>query len=117
MVDGKILITKRPAKAHMGGYWEFPGGKVSNGESHTASLDRELLEETNLIVKVGTLFKEIYHEYEDRNIRLFFYNSTILSGDPLPLGCDEIKWIPANEISKYNFPPADTDLLKDLPFN
>jgi len=101
----------------MGGFWEFPGGKVSNGESHAAALERELLEETNLIIDVGTLFKEVYHEYEDRNIRLFFYNSAVLSGDPLPLGCDEIRWIPANEFSKYDFPPADAELLKDLSAN
>jgi len=101
----------------MGGFWEFPGGKVSDGESHTVALKRELLEETNLIVKVGKLFKEIYHEYDDRIIHLFFYNSTIMSGDPLPLECDEIKWISANELSKYDFPPADAELLKILLAN
>jgi len=116
-VDGRYLITKRPANTHMGGFWEFPGGKISDGESHSVALKREMLEETNLIVEVGNLFKEIYHEYDDRNIHLFFYNSSILSGDPLPLECDEIKWIPANEFSRYNFPPADTELLKFLTAN
>ncbi|MCH8929048.1 MAG: (deoxy)nucleoside triphosphate pyrophosphohydrolase [Candidatus Marinimicrobia bacterium] len=116
-MDGKYLITKRPTKSHLGGFWEFPGGKVKEGESYTVALAREILEETNLTVEVGDLFHEIFHEYEDRNIRLLFYNSTILSGDPLPLECDEIKWISKNEFPTYNFPPADAELVKLLSAN
>ena len=113
-LDGKYLITKRPAKTHMGGFWEFPGGRVKDGESYTVALERELLEETNLKIKVGDLFQDISHEYEDRIIHLLFYNSIITSGKPLPLECDEIKWISPNEFFNYQFPPADGKLVNLL---
>jgi len=113
-VNGKYLITKRPANSHLGGYWEFPGGKVKEGESYTAALEREMLEETNLTIEVGDLFRDISYEYEDRIINLLFYESIILSGEPKALECEEIKWIAPGEFFNHEFPPADTELVNLL---
>ena len=113
-VNGKYLITKRPANSHLGGYWEFPGGKVKEGESYTAALEREMLEETNLTIEVGDLFRDISYEYEDRIINLLFYESIIVSGKPKALECEEIKWISPGEFFNYEFPPADTELVNLL---
>ena len=98
----------------MGGYWEFPGGKVKEGESYTDALRRELIEETNLTVKVGDIFRDFSFEYEDRIINLLFYESIILSGEPIALECEEIKWISPSEFRNYDFPPADTELVNLL---
>lgn len=113
-VDGKYLIAKRRANSHLGGYWEFPGGKVKEGESYIAALEREMLEETNLTVEVGDLFRDISYEYEDRIINLLFYESIILSGEPMALECEKIKWISPGEFLNYEFPPADTELVNLL---
>jgi mutator protein MutT len=67
--DGKILITQRLAEAHLGGLWEFPGGKRERGETYPQCLRRELREELGIEVRVGELVEDVTHPYPARSRR------------------------------------------------
>src|ERR1700729_3548186 len=79
--DGRLLITQRLADDTLGGYWEFPGGKVDPGEELGAALARELREEIGVEAEIGAEIHHIVHAYPDRDVRLYFYDVRILSGE------------------------------------
>src|SRR5215472_8837919 len=85
--DGKLLITRRHDDAHLGGLWEFPGGKREANESFEECLARELREELEIEVTVGELIETITHEYADKTVCLRFYRCAWRQGEPLTLGC------------------------------
>jgi 8-oxo-dGTP diphosphatase len=111
---GQLLITRRHADAHLGGLWEFPGGKREPGESFEACLAREIREELGVEISVGELFEEIVHAYPGKSVRLKFFSCTLLAGEPLPLDCAAVRWIARNELRDFDFPAADAQLLKRL---
>lgn len=111
---GKLLITQRPTDAHLGGLWEFPGGKREPGESFEACLVRELREELGMEVAVGELVESITHDYPDKSVHLRFFRCRWLSKEPQPLGCLALKWVASAELAHYEFPAADTRLLERL---
>src|ERR1700757_2300293 len=82
--DDCFLVTRRQDGVHLAGMWEFPGGKVANGESHAAALRREMIEELDTDVAVGELVLESSHAYPDRIVTLFFYRCDLL-GMPRPM--------------------------------
>lgn len=112
--NGQLLITRRRAKAHQGGLWEFPGGKRESGESFEACLVRELREELGIEVRVGELLEDITHHYADKPVRLRFFVCGLTSGEPSALGCDAVEWVTADSLSHYSFPAADARLLELL---
>ncbi len=112
--DGKILITQRHANSHLGGLWEFPGGKREPGETFEQCLVREIREELGLEISVGELFEEIVHAYLEKSIRLKFFICKILSGEPQPLDCAAVKWVTKSELTAFDFPAADARLLEKL---
>ena len=71
--DNKIFICRRKVEKALGGYWEFPVGKVELNESHEDSLERELREELDMEVNVGAFFKSVEHDYDDFSIELIAY--------------------------------------------
>jgi 8-oxo-dGTP diphosphatase len=112
--DGRVLLTRRPDDRHMGGLWEFPGGKVDPGESPTQALARELVEELDLAVEVGTPITFAVHEEPGLRILLLFYAATILSGTPRSLDGQELSWVEVGELASYPTPPADAQLVERL---
>jgi mutator protein MutT len=111
---GKLLIAQRFKEAHVGGLWEFPGGKREPNESFEQCLQRELREELGIDVQVRQLVEEIAHEYPDRRVLLRFYHCAVEKGEPAAFGCAACRWITAAELSQFEFPPADAKLLKTL---
>ena len=111
---GKLLITQRPTESHLGGLWEFPGGKREPDETFEQCLVRELREELGVKAKVGQLFEEITHAYADKTVHLKFFLCELLEGEPQPLGCAAIKWIGKSQLADYDFPAADARLLDKL---
>ena len=111
---GKLLITQRHAKSHLGGLWEFPGGKREAGESFEQCLIREIREELGVEICVGKLFEEILHDYPEKSVRLKFFICQLLSGEPQPLDCAAVKWISHDELMGHEFPAADARLLEKL---
>jgi len=111
--DGAFLVTRRQKGVHLAGLWEFPGGKIDEGETHTAALIREIREELDAEVTVGDLFFHITHAYDDRTVALYFYRCR-LRGTPRPLLGQEMRWVPRADLATLGFPPADEELIRLL---
>jgi mutator protein MutT len=112
--EGKLLITQRYPKAHLGGLWEFPGGKREPDETFKQCLVRELREELGIEVTVGDLVESLTHEYPEKTVHLRFYRCRWKQHEPQPLGCPAFKWITAAKLQDYSFPAADARLLQKL---
>jgi len=112
--DGRYLVAKRKNDVHLGGFWEFPGGKLEAGESLEACLRRELREELGIEVAAPELLHVTRHHYEDRSVELHFFRCSIAAGEARPLDCDGIRWVLAEELGDLQFPPADQSFIKTL---
>ncbi|HWI57618.1 MAG TPA: 8-oxo-dGTP diphosphatase MutT [Bacillota bacterium] len=111
---GKLLITQRLAGAHLGGLWEFPGGKREPGETFEVCLARELREELGIEVAVGELVESLTHAYPEKTVHLKFFRCRWLQHEPQALDCSAFKWVRATELLDYAFPAADAQLLEKL---
>jgi len=112
--DHNYLITKRPAGVHLGGLWEFPGGKRETGESLEECLQRELKEELGIDIAPGAPFHIIRHEYPEKVVELHFFCCTLLSGEPQALGCEAWRWVAVTDLPNFEFPPADRPIIEML---
>lgn len=113
--DGnKFLICQRPANKARGLLWEFVGGKVEKGETKEQALIRECQEELAIPVESHEVFTEVTHEYSDIIVHLTLFNCTILRGQPQLLEHNDMAWITPNEISNYDFCPADRVILEKI---
>jgi mutator protein MutT len=110
---GHFLVTRRLEGVHLGGLWEFPGGKTFDEESHETALRREIREELDADVEVQDLIHATTHEYEDRVVHLFFYRCT-MTGAPRPLLGQAMRWVAPGDLASLEFPPADAELIRLL---
>jgi 8-oxo-dGTP diphosphatase len=111
--DGAFLVTRRLEGVHLEGFWEFPGGKCEPGESHTACIKREILEELGTGVRVGPEIFAVQHEYPERIVELHFF-ACELAGEPVALLRQEMRWVRRDELGTLEFPPADAELIERL---
>jgi mutator protein MutT len=111
--EDRFLVTRRQHGVHLAGFWEFPGGKVANGESHSAALCREIHEELDVEIVVRNLVLETSHQYPDRVVTLFFYRCDLI-GSPRPMIGQEMAWVARSELGSLTFPPADDELIRRL---
>lgn len=111
---GRYLIARRKPRAHLAGLWEFPGGKRLADESLEDCLRRELREELGIEISAPALVMTLPYEYPDRTVELHFFHCTIEKGEPQAIGCDEIRWVAPDELSRFEFPPADRSLIEAL---
>lgn len=112
--DGKYLITQRRFDDHLGGIWEFPGGKKSPAESDEGCVARELSEELGITVKVGDHIETIRYAYPDRKLELRFYSCSLTSGEPKAVEVQDFRWVNPAELIYYQFPKADRDLVERM---
>jgi 8-oxo-dGTP diphosphatase len=112
--DGRWLITQRLAKSELGGYWEFPGGKVEAGEDRRAALRRELKEELGIETEIGAEIHRNVHTYPDREVHLYFFQVCLLAGAPQKLEVADFRWVTIEELRLYPFPEANFPLLQQL---
>lgn len=110
----KFMIARRPAHKARGGLFEFVGGKTEPGETKEEALIRECREELDITVEPADVYMEVDHVYPDITIHLTLFNCTIKEGTPKLLEHSELLWIGVDEIDKYDFCPADEDILKKL---
>lgn len=111
---GRYLITRRKAGVHLGGFWEFPGGKREPGESLEDCLRREVREELGVEITDPTLFRVIRHDYPEKSVELHFFRCSILEGQARPLGCDDFRWVAPEYLASVELPPADRPLIEAL---
>ena len=112
--EGKLLITQRQVDAHLGGLWEFPGGKREPGETFEACLIRELREELGIEIIVCEILESLTHDYPEQSVHLKFFRCEWQQHEPQTLGCADFKWIGPAELDQYPFPAADARLLEVL---
>ena len=107
MEQGKLLITQRKKEAPHGFLWEFPGGKMQEGEEPRGALRRELMEELDVEVNVGELFDAVFYSYPEYPILLLVYRCQIEKGSLKPIGCHDLRWVTLKEFRTLPMPPAD----------
>lgn len=114
--DDRVLICRRPEGKSLAGLWEFPGGKVEDGESPEAALVRELKEELGITVCESCLspFTFASHTYEKFHLLMPLYLCRKWEGEITPVEHPEIAWARANRLQSYPMPPADTPIIPFL---
>jgi mutator protein MutT len=112
--DGRVLIARRPEGTHLAGLWEFPGGKVEDGETPAQCLVRELREEVGIEIAVGEPYERLEFVYPERRVRIYPFECRLLAGTPSPIGCAELRWVTPAELADYEFPPANATLLAKI---
>ena len=105
--EGKLLAAKRKSSSKLGGYWEFPGGKIESNESPKEALERELDEELNISVYIGEEICTVQHKYDFATIELTTFHCTYVSGELILNDHDEVRWLPVAELSSLEWAPAD----------
>jgi len=112
--QSKVLITLRPEDKRLGGYWEFPGGKIEIGESPQIALVRELREELDIEIEVGTLIETVHHCYEWGNVVILAYLCTWKSGVIKHLEVADHRWVAAANLLDYDILAADQPIIEKL---
>ncbi|MFZ5644300.1 MAG: 8-oxo-dGTP diphosphatase MutT [Bacillota bacterium] len=104
---GSVLITQRKKDVSQGLKWEFPGGKLEDGEAPEECIVREIKEELNIEIEVNRIIKAVNHRYSERNILLLAYLCRQVGGVPMTLDCESFSWVPVRELMKYDLAEAD----------
>ena len=110
----KVLITLRPEDKRLGGYWEFPGGKIEAGESPQFALVRELHEELDIEIVVGALLETVDHHYEWGTVRIFAYLCTWERGEIKHLEVADHCWVAPENLLNYDILAADQPIIEKL---
>ena len=110
---GKYLICQRAPGTHLGGYWEFPGGKREPGESWEACLRRELREELGVKLRNVRPFTSLRYRYPTRLIAFKVFRCSIV-GSSKALQIKKFQWVFVTQLRRYRFPPADRKLIERL---
>ncbi len=109
--NGRILITQRKPEGHLGGLWEFPGGKVRENETAEQACIREIKEEVNLDVAVDSFLTRIKHAYTHFKIVMDIFNCTFVSGYLKLNGPVDYRWVTVKQLDLYPFPGADRKFM------
>lgn len=115
-IDGRILLAQRPEGKSMAGLWEFPGGKVEEGETPEAALIRELQEELGINTWQSCLAPLTFasHSYDDFHLLMPLFACRKWEGTPRPQEGQTLKWAKTSELRDYPMPPADIPLISML---
>jgi len=112
-VDGRILLAQRPKGKSMAGLWEFPGGKVEQGETPEYALIRELNEELGIMTGVDCLQPVTFasHSYDDFHLLMPLFACRTWKGSPQGQEGQDLKWVHKSDLKNYPMPPADIPLI------
>ncbi len=115
-VDGRVLLAQRPAGKSMAGLWEFPGGKIEEGETPEAALIRELEEEIGIDTWESCLAPIAFasHSYEKFHLLMPLFACRKWQGVPRAREGQTLKWVRVNDLKSYPMPPADIPLIPIL---
>lgn len=105
--DGKILCAQRGPSGSLAGMWEFPGGKIEPGETAREALEREITEELECQVSVGTEVTTTRHEYDFGVVTLTTFYCELTDGTPNLTEHSEVRWLAPHDLRTLNWAPAD----------
>lgn len=111
---GQLLIARKKAGKPQAGLWEFPGGKLEEGETPIDCLKRELLEEMQIAIEPYAYFGTNDHRYGEKHIRLIAYKARFISGNMKLTDHDEVRWVERDKLGEYIFAPADVTFVNML---
>lgn len=113
--DGRVLIGQRLRNGRHPLKWEFPGGKVEDGETPRQALARELREELEIQAEIGVELARYQHSYPSgRSVDLLFFHIADFCGDPLPRAYERIEWTPLETLPSIDFLEGDLDFVRRL---
>lgn len=115
--DGCVLLGRRPPHARLGGRWEFPGGKVEEGETPEECLVRELREELRITIEIVGPFLETHHHYDHGSFQILCFRAEWVAGDLELQVHDRVEWVRLSDIGKYSLLPADVPIGLALQFS
>ncbi len=112
IANGRILLTRRKAGENLAGCWEFPGGKMEEGETLQSCLERELREELGLLTRVGEILAESEHVNERGSFKLIALKTEIIGGQLKLTVHDRAEWVSPGDLKKYPLAPADIPIAE-----
>lgn len=112
--DGRIMLCQRKPNGHNALKWEFAGGKLEPGETGERALERELREELGIETRTGVLFDAIEVCEDGRSLRVQFYFTELISGQPQPLDCNAVVWVDPKTLLSYDLAPTDAVVAAKL---
>ncbi len=108
--DGRVFVTARGYGEYKG-WWEFPGGKIENGESAEEALVREIKEELTAEISVGGLIKTVEYDYPDFHLSMDCFWSEVVSGELVLKEAEDARWLAKEELYSVKWLPADLELI------
>ena len=111
---GRVLIAERLGGGPFHGLWEFPGGKIIDGEPAGDALHRELHEELGIRVHESSSFMQLYHEYPDRTVSIEFFLVNDWNDDPQGLEGQRLEWVLPDDLDPDKLLPADLPVIEKL---
>ncbi|WP_455158480.1 (deoxy)nucleoside triphosphate pyrophosphohydrolase [Streptococcus sp.] len=112
--DGKIFCAQRPEGKSLGGFWEFPGGKLEIGESPEQALIREIKEELNSEIEIVSYINEASYDYNFGTVVMKTYHAKLISGNLELLEHQNSTWLAPNELGTLNWAPVDRPAVELL---
>lgn len=110
----QVLLALRKPEQHQGDRWEFPGGKLEDGETPSVGLNRELREELGIDITRSVHRQTLEHCYPDKQVRLYFRDVTAFAGHPQGLEGQTLKWVSLGDLDSLQFPEANQPIVEDL---
>lgn len=115
IIDNKrVLIAQREKGSNMEYKWEFPGGKLEQDETPEECLVREIKEELDMLIEPIDIYKAVRHNNNDKDILLLAYICKRIRGEGKAIECNDFKWIPLEELGRYEYTPADIEIVEKL---
>lgn len=112
--DGRVLLTRRMDGQHLAGMWEFPGGKLEEGEPPETAIERECREECGIEVDVLDILDVTHHRYVEKDVLLLFYRCALRAGDVQHLQVADHAWVAPADLHRFPLPPADEKVVRRI---
>lgn len=114
--DGEYLVSRRLEHQHLGGLWEFPGGKLESGETVDQALVREIHEELGLQISASESLMVIEHDYPEKQVCLHVHKVSEYKGEPEGREGQALKWLASGQFIEQEFPEANRAIIRKLQF-
>jgi len=112
--NGRVLLTQRAKEKHLGGFWEFPGGKIEAGETPSDALARECQEELHYTPSSPQHILTIEHDYENVSVQLLVFHERNLKAQVTPAEQQPMQWVPTNKLTNMQLPAANAAIVSYL---